>query len=72
MNESAGTGTCSIPRDGLHAKANDQSQYHECYSSISVTNFTFQVSFMFRSASGAGVFVLSGQRPGHLVQRPVL
>lgn len=55
-NESAGTGTCSIQRDGLHAAANGQSVYHECYSGTSVTDFTFEVTFVFGSSSGAGVF----------------
>lgn len=55
-NQSTGTGTCDIERDGLHAKANDQNQYHECYSRTSVTNFTFEVSFRFGSATGAGIF----------------
>lgn len=55
-NKSTGTGTCRIDHAGLHDVITGQFQYHECYSDVSASNFTFQVSFKFGSATGAGIF----------------
>ena len=56
VNESAGTGTCDIRPDGLHAAIDSKNVYHECASKTSAVDFTFEVTFMFGSASGAGIF----------------
>ncbi|WP_212832373.1 family 16 glycoside hydrolase [Catellatospora sp. TT07R-123] len=66
-NGDPNSGTCVFDGKGLHAKATNY--YHQCHSSTSASDFTYEVEFEFGTARVAGLlFRCNGGGTGYYVE----